>query len=68
MALIIRHKKVEVLARILADRTGLNMTDAVEDALRARLAGGFSRAGVCQAPGDSRYLCGHAGSGHKAGG
>jgi antitoxin VapB len=38
MALIIRNKKVEDLARLLADRTGLNMTDAVEEALRARLA------------------------------
>jgi antitoxin VapB len=39
MALSIRSRKVEELARMLADRTGLNMTDAIAEALQARLAG-----------------------------
>jgi antitoxin VapB len=39
MALSIRSRKVEALARMLADRTGLNMTDAIAEALQARLAG-----------------------------
>ena len=39
MALSIRSRKVEELARLLADRTGLTMTDAIDEALRARLEG-----------------------------
>lgn len=38
MALSIRSRKVEDLARLLADRTGQNMTDAIAEALQARLA------------------------------
>lgn len=37
MALIIRSKKVEYLARLLANRTGSTVTDAIEEALRVRL-------------------------------
>ena len=39
MALSIRSRKVEDLARTLADRTGLTMTDAIAEALQARLEG-----------------------------
>jgi len=39
MALSIRSKKVEELARLLANRTGLTMTEAIAEALKARLAG-----------------------------
>jgi antitoxin VapB len=39
MALSIRSRKVEDLARLLSDRTGATMTDAIAEALRARLEG-----------------------------
>ena len=39
MALSIRSRKVEDLARLLADRTGATMTDAIAEALQARLEG-----------------------------
>lgn len=39
MALSIRSRKVENLARLLADRTGATMTDAIAEALQARLEG-----------------------------
>jgi len=39
MPLSIRSRKVEELARLLADRTGVTMTDAIAEALQARLEG-----------------------------
>lgn len=39
MALSIRSRKVEDLARLLADRTGATMTDAIAGALQSRLEG-----------------------------
>jgi len=39
MPLSIRSRKVEELARLLADRTGATMTDAITEALQARLEG-----------------------------
>lgn len=39
MALSVHSEKIEDLARALVDRTGSNMTDAIEEALQARLAG-----------------------------
>jgi len=39
MPLSIRSRKVEELARLLADRTGATMTDAIAEALQARLEG-----------------------------
>lgn len=37
MALSIRSRRVEDLARALSKRTGANMTDAIAEALQARL-------------------------------
>jgi antitoxin VapB len=38
MAMSIRSRRVEDLARLLADRSGMTMTDAIAEALQARLS------------------------------